>query len=240
MIYEPLFENGRYVDNLELFEKNKPGIEHVCKCRDNQDSFSSRSVFTQHIKLKCHQRWLTSLSSETISPIPSHSLQSHSLPPHSLPSHSLPSHSLPSYSLPPHSLKDEQDDEYERTLEQDRQKAEDKLNEILKESEAEYEKEQERRAIEEELERKRRSIVDKTGYTFRFIFPTGKKVSYTIHKTRPVSYMRDIVDVYMADNHHIYSYELFIFPNRILDTIHTIEEAGIENRSSIYVRSLEN
>ena len=111
---------------------------------------------------------------------------------------------------------------------------------ILKESEEEYKREQDKRCAEEELDRKRRSIISEPGYTFRFIFPDGKKVSYTIHKSRPVSYMRDIVDVYMADHQTIFSYELFIFPNRILDTTNTIEEAGIENRSTIYIRSLEN
>jgi hypothetical protein len=140
--------------------------------------------------------------------------------------------------LPSPTLRDEQDDEYERTLKEDRQKAENKLAAIIKESEEIYRVEQEKRVQVEELERKRKSISE-PGYTFRFIFPDGKKVSYTIHKTRPVSYMRDIVDVYMADHQNIYSYELFMFPNRILDAIHTIEESGIENRSTIYIRSIE-
>ena len=211
-----MFVNGIFVDNMELFERNKPGRTHLCECRGNHDAFFSRSAFTQHIKLKCHQKWLTTLREPVTSPL------------------------VPSPSLPPLSLRDEQNDEYERTLMEDRRKAEDKMNEILKESESQYIKENEKRLKDEELERKRKSIVSEPGYTFRFIFPDGKKVSYTIHKTRPVSYMRDIVDVYMADHQNIYSYELFMFPNKILESIHTIEEAGIENRSSIYIRSLDN
>jgi hypothetical protein len=113
------------------------------------------------------------------------------------------------------------------------------MDAILKESEEEYNREQSKRCAEEVLERKRKSIVSEPGYTFRFVFPDGKKVSHTIHKGRPVTYMRDIVDVYMADNKNIFSYELFIFPNRILDTIDTIEEVGIENRTTIYIRSVE-
>ena len=209
--YEPLFENGLYIDNVDLFEKNKPGKTHVCECRENHDAFFSRSGFMQHIKLKCHQKWIMGLRAPNTNPI---------------------------LDTPLLTLKDEQDDEYERTLNEDRRKAQDNFAAIIRESEEIYRKEQEARAKEEDLERKRKSIVSEPGYTFRFIFPDGKKVSYTIHKTRPVSYMRDIVDVYMADHQNIYSYELFMFPNRILDTIHTIEEAGIENRSTIYIRSI--
>ena len=216
MIYEPLFENGLYVDNLELFQRNKQGRTHVCECRENHDAFFSRTAFMQHIKLKCHQKWLAGLR-PTISPI---------LEP-------------PTLSLPPLSLRDEQDDEYERTLKEDRRKVQDQFAALIRESEEIYRVEQEKRMQAEELDRKRKSIVSEPGYTFRFIFPDGKKVSYTIHKTRPVSYMRDIVDVYMADHQNIYSYELFMFPNRILDAIHTIEESGIENRSTIYIRSLD-
>lgn len=212
MEYKPLFVDGEYVDNLNLFEKNKQGVTHICECRGNHDAFFSRSAFTQHIKLKCHQKWLTGLRINPMLTEP----------------------------LPPLSLRAEQDDEYERTLNEDRKKADDKLNAILKESEAEYAKEQEKREKDEELDRKRRRIVSEQGYTFRFIFPDGKKVSYTMHKTRPVSYMRDIVDVYMVDHQNIFNYELFMFPNKILDMNDTIEEAGIENRTSIYIRSLEN
>ena len=218
MIYEPLFENGIYIDNVNLFEKNKPGKTHVCECRENHDAFFSRTAFMQHIKLKCHQKWLTGLQVPNTNPM-------------------LPPLSLPPLLLSP-TLREEQDDEYERTLNEDRRKAEDNFASIIRESEEIYRVEQEARAKKEELERKRKSISE-PGYTFRFIFPDGKKVTYTIHKTRPVSYMRDIVDVYMADHQNIYSYELFMFPNRILDAIHTIEESGIENRSTIYVRSLD-
>ena len=231
MIYEPLFENGVYVDNINLFEKNKPGKTHVCECRENHDAFFSRTAFMQHIKLKCHQKWLMAFR-PTISPI-LEPLLAPILPPLSL-SEPL---SLPSPLLAP-TLREEQDDEYERTLKEDRRKVQDNFAAIIRESEEIYRVEQEKRVQVEELERKRKSISE-PGYTFRFIFPDGKKVSYTIHKTRPVSYMRDIVDVYMADHQNIYSYELFMFPNRILDAIHTIEEAGIENRSTIYVRSIE-
>jgi hypothetical protein len=236
MIYEPLFENGLYVDNINLFEKNKPGKTHVCECRENHDAFFSRTAFMQHIKLKCHQKWLMAFR-PTISPLLSPLLAPILSPLLSLPPPLL-SPTLPPLSLPPLSLREEQDDEYERTLKEDRRKVQDNFAAIIRESEEIYRVEQEARAKKEELERKRKSISE-PGYTFRFIFPDGKKVSYTIHKTRPVSYMRDIVDVYMADHQNIYSYELFMFPNRILDAIHTIEESGIENRSTIYIRSVE-
>jgi hypothetical protein len=230
MIYEPLLVNGSYVDNIDLFEKNKPGREHVCVCR-GRDWFSGRTAFMQHIKLKSHQKWVAGLKVHT-NPILEPPLQSLGPP-------LLDEPPLLAHTLEPQSLRDEQDDEYERTLNEDRKKTQDMFAAIIRESEEIYRAEQEKRVRDEELERKRKSIVSEPGYTFRFIFPDGKKVSYTIHKTRPVSYMRDIVDVYMADHQNIYSYELFMFPNRVLDTIHTIEEAGIENRSTIYVRSIE-
>lgn len=218
--YEPLLENGLYIDNVDLFERNKPGKVHVCECRENHDAFFSRSGLMQHIKLKCHQKWVMGLRAPNTPTITESPLLSQTL-------------------TESFSLKDEQDDEYERTLNEDRRKAQDNFAAIIRESEEIYRKEYEARKKEEDLERKRKSIVTESGYTFRFIFPDGKKVSYTIHKSRPVSYMRDIVDVYMADHQNIYSYELFMFPNRVLDTIHTIEEAGIENRSTIYIRSIE-
>jgi len=218
MEYKPLFVDGLYFDNLDLFEKNKQGATHICECRGNHDAFFSRTAFMQHIKLKCHQKWLSTLTAPEYNPLIS----------------------LPEEHIRPISLRAEQDDEYEITLKEDRKKANDKLNSILKESQAEYVKEQEKRVKEEELGKKRRRIVSEPGYTFRFIFPDGKKVSYTMNKTRSVSYMRDIVDVYMADHQNIFNYELFMFPNKILDMNHSIEEAGIENRTSIYVRSLEN
>ena len=229
MIYEPLLVNGSYVDNIDLFEKNKPGREHVCVCR-GRDWFSGRTAFMQHIKLKSHQKWVAGLKVHT-NPMME--------PPLLEPQLLSPTLNEPPTLDEPLSLRDEQDDEYDRTLNEDRKKTQDMFAAIIRESEEIYRVEQEARAKKEELERKRKSIVSEPGYTFRFIFPDGKKVSYTIHKTRPVSYMRDIVDVYMADHQNIYSYELFMFPNRVLDTIHTIEEAGIENRSTIYVRSIE-
>ncbi len=258
MIYEPLLVNGSYVDNIDLFEKNKPGREHVCVCR-GRDWFSGRTAFMQHIKLKSHQKWVAGLKVHTNPmmeppllepPLLSPLLNEPQLlePPLLSPLLNEPQLLEPPLlsptlneplSLEPLSLRDEQDDEYERTLNEDRKKTQDMFAAIIRESEEIYRVEQEARAKKEELERKRKSIVSEPGYTFRFIFPDGKKVSYTIHKTRPVSYMRDIVDVYMADHQNIYSYELFMFPNRVLDTIHTIEEAGIENRSTIYVRSIE-
>jgi hypothetical protein len=236
MEYTPLWINGVFVDNTELFGRNVQGRTHVCECRQNHDAFFNRSEFMKHIKLKCHQKWVASLEPPTISPLYTEPL---SLPPLSLPPLSLPPLSLPPLSLPPLSLRAEQDDEYERTLKEDRRKVDDKLNAILKESEEQYKKEQEKRERDEAIDKKRKSIVSEKGYTLRLIFPNGKKVSHTIHKSRQVAYMRDIVDVYMADNENIFNYDLFIFPNVLLNSSDTIEESGIENRNTIYIREIE-
>ena len=245
MEYMPLWINGVFVDNTELFGRNVQGRTHVCECRQNHDAFYNRSDFMKHIKLKCHQKWVASLEPPTsVDPTSNPmytplSLPPLSLPPLSLPPLSLPPLSLPPLSLPPLSLRAEQDDEYERTLKEDRRKVDDKLNAIIKESEEQYKKEQEKRERDEAIDRKRKSIVSEKGYTVRLIFPNGKKVSHTILKSRPVTYIRDIVDVYMADIQNVFNYDLFIFPNIRLNLSDTIEESGIENRTTIYIREIE-
>ena len=43
----------------------------------------------------------------------------------------------------------------------------------------------------------------------------------------------------MADIQNVFNYDLFIFPNIRLNLSDTIEESGIENRTTIYIREIE-
>jgi len=137
------------------------------------------------------------------------------------------------------SLREEQDSEYERALKEDQQKTIDKqekeLQLILEESEAAY--------IKEEAHRKlqiKRDIVNnmKSGYNFRFIFPNGKRCNYTIPEIETVEYMRNYIDVYIADNNlDIPSYDMFIYPNKTLDDEDTISDV-LESKMSIFIRCI--
>lgn len=212
--YTPLFVNGEYVDNMELYERGKQGETHMCECRQKHDAFFNRSGFMTHIKLKCHQSWLASLDL----PLP-----------------------LPVETYNPITLKEEQDSEYEKALKQDQKKHQDKQDEemrlMIQASEEAYQNELSERQLKE-----KRDIVNKidVGYTIRFIFPNGNRNACYVPQEQDVRFMRNYVDVYMADKKiDIPTYEFFVYPNKTLDESHIIKDI-LDNRSSVYIRSLEN
>ena len=222
-IYTPLFIDGQYVDNVELYERGKPGEAYMCECRQKHDAFTTRSAFMAHIKLKCHQSWLESLDHPDISLNDNNQTLVNPLI----------------------SLKDEQDSEYERALKEDQKKTKDKHDEemriILQKSEEEYKKELEIRDKADRMIRKR-NIVKKNepGYNFRFVFPNGKRVNFSICPEYVIGYMRNYIDVYTEDNSiDIVNYELVTYPNKILDECCLIKDI-LENKSTIYIRNLEN
>ena len=58
--YEPVFDEttGLYKDNLPWPRYFRgPKDQYICLC--NQFEFGSNTKFNQHIKSKCHQKWLT-------------------------------------------------------------------------------------------------------------------------------------------------------------------------------------
>jgi len=61
-IYKPNIDiNGNYVDKVPSFHIIKKGI--VCPCGSRKDKvYESHSVFSSHIKTKCHQKWLSVLN----------------------------------------------------------------------------------------------------------------------------------------------------------------------------------
>jgi hypothetical protein len=215
--YMPIVVDGRHVDNMELFERGKSGEYHMCECRQNHDAFSNRSSFMAHIKLKCHQYWLTTLEPPTEGDNHLHTMN-------------------------PLTLKEEQDSEYERALKEDQKKVMEKQDEemrkIMQVSEEAYQKESEERILQEK--RNIIDIYDESSYTIRFVFPNGKRLAAKIPEENTIAFMRNHVDVYMADSSiYITKYEFFIYPNKTLDDSLIIKDT-LSHRSTVYIRNLES
>jgi hypothetical protein len=223
--YSPLYVNGEYVDNLELFERGKSGETYMCDCRKKHDAFFNRTAFMNHIKLKSHRLWLSEL--EPVQPV--------QVP-------AIPTLFIPEF-VP--TLREEQDSEYERSLQEDRQKKIDKQEEemrlILQESKEAFIKETEEKQQQAELKTKRDIVATcQSGYTIRFVFPNGKRIASYIPESNKVGYMRNFVDVYMIDNGiTIPDYEFIIYPNIKVDDSCIIQDT-IDNRSTVYIRAVEN
>ena len=229
--YSPLCVNGNYVDNRVLFERGKSGETYVCDCRMKHDAFFNRSAFMAHIKLKCHRMWLSALDPDVpVVHVPV------------VPVVQVPvAHVAHAQVAPVPTLREEQDDEYERSLKEDRQKKIDKQEEemrlVLQASEEVYQEKQKA----DELHAKR-DIVEKcqSGYTIRIIFPNGKRIASYIPEANTVGFMRNFVDVYMVDSGiTIPEYEFIIYPNTKVDDSCIIKDI-LSNRSSVYIRPVEN
>lgn len=61
-LYEPVVdEQGNYRDLVPSFSKTKEGIR--CGCGARRDKvYRNSSVFSAHIKTKCHQKWIENLN----------------------------------------------------------------------------------------------------------------------------------------------------------------------------------
>ena len=61
-IYSPsISDNGNYVDKIPSFNGLKNGIRCLCGARKDK-TYNSYSIFSNHIKTKCHQNWLDNLN----------------------------------------------------------------------------------------------------------------------------------------------------------------------------------
>lgn len=60
-VYTPsIDDNGNYVDKIPSFNTLKDGLR--CSCGARRDKiYKSYSVFSQHVKTKIHQKWLSDL-----------------------------------------------------------------------------------------------------------------------------------------------------------------------------------
>ena len=61
-IYSPnIDEHGNYIDKVPQFHIIKKGVS--CPCGSRKDkTYNTTSLFTSHIKTKCHQKWLENLN----------------------------------------------------------------------------------------------------------------------------------------------------------------------------------
>jgi len=61
-IYEPIVdENGNYKDLVPSFLKLPSGLRCVCGARKDK-VYKNGTIFSNHIKTKCHQKWLENLN----------------------------------------------------------------------------------------------------------------------------------------------------------------------------------
>jgi hypothetical protein len=61
-IYSPsISDNGNYIDKIPSFNNIKYGLR--CPCGSRKDkTYDTHSIFSSHIKTKCHQKWLDTLN----------------------------------------------------------------------------------------------------------------------------------------------------------------------------------
>ena len=60
--YEPsVSNNGDYIDNIPSFNNLKNGLRCLCGSRKDK-CYDTHSIFSNHIKTKCHQNWLNKLN----------------------------------------------------------------------------------------------------------------------------------------------------------------------------------
>jgi len=61
-LYSPsIAENGNYVDKIPSFNNLKNGLRCPCGARKDK-TYDSHSIFSSHVKTKCHQNWLNNLN----------------------------------------------------------------------------------------------------------------------------------------------------------------------------------
>ena len=59
IIYKPEWIEEKYID-LCPFEPNKPGTRHICRCRNQRDTFKNMTEFKMHTKNQYHKLWVKS------------------------------------------------------------------------------------------------------------------------------------------------------------------------------------
>jgi predicted nuclease with TOPRIM domain len=57
IIYKPEWIEEKYVDVCP-FEPNRSGTQHICRCRNQTDTFNKMTDYKKHIKNKYHTDWV--------------------------------------------------------------------------------------------------------------------------------------------------------------------------------------
>jgi hypothetical protein len=61
-LYSPsISDNGNYIDKIPSFNNLKNGLRCPCGARKDK-TYDTHSIFSNHIKTKCHQNWLNTLN----------------------------------------------------------------------------------------------------------------------------------------------------------------------------------
>jgi inner membrane protein involved in colicin E2 resistance len=61
-VYSPSIDNhGNYVDDIPSFHIIKKGVSCPCGSRKGK-VYTTHTIFSTHIKSKCHQKWLSTLN----------------------------------------------------------------------------------------------------------------------------------------------------------------------------------
>ena len=57
IIYKPEWVDEKYIDVCP-FEPNRSGQIHICRCRNQEDTFNKMTDYKKHIKNKYHTDWV--------------------------------------------------------------------------------------------------------------------------------------------------------------------------------------
>jgi len=61
-IYSPsISDNGNYIDKIPSFNNLNNGLRCPCGARKDK-TYDTRTIFSNHIKTQCHQKWLDTLN----------------------------------------------------------------------------------------------------------------------------------------------------------------------------------
>jgi len=138
-------------------------------------------------------------------------------------------------------LRDEQKEEYDRTVIEDERR----LREIQEEKELELAIEMSRKM---QIDDKRKKISDEPSgdyFNIQILFPSGRRVRRKFSDNSTLSDVRNFVDIYLIDNEiEIENYDLiYNFPYRkftSIDNEYTLNSVFIEKSFSLYIENLNS
>jgi hypothetical protein len=138
-------------------------------------------------------------------------------------------------------LRDEQKEEYDRTVIEDERR----MREIQEEKELELAIEMSRKM---EIDDKRKNILDEPSsdyFNIQFFFPSGRRVRRKFSDNSLLSDVRNFVDIYLIDNEiKIQNYNLvYNFPCRKFtysDGEYTLNSIFTEKSFSLYIENLDS
>jgi hypothetical protein len=138
-------------------------------------------------------------------------------------------------------LKEEQDEEYKKTMIMDMERIRlkdenDEIKNVIEISKKMYIEEKRNRIKEEPAE-------SKNNYIFQFKLPNNNRIKRIFHNTSTLLDVRNFLDVYFYDNKiTIENYDLIIFPKEVfnIDNLNKINEYNFEKNTLFFIHDLDS